>query len=323
MNISKEFKIGLLALVAGAALYLGFNFLKGSNFFSSANHYYVMYSDIKGLTVSNPVTVNGFQVGRVREIKILQKDNNKMLVDVALRGDLVLGKDASIKLGSVDLLSGMQLMLNVGKADLNNPDNNLQHGDTIKNAAYMDGMLDKVTKHVEPLTKKIDSTLIYVNELLKELGGTGTKVKEVLSNTASLTGTLDNTLKTQGSNIDVIMRNLKSLSVSLIETEKSVKPIIAKIDNIASKAEKLEIDKTIQKVENTVAQLNEVIESINQGQGTMGKLIKNDSLYNNLERLTGNLDKVLIDFRENPKKYVHFSVFGKKDKKKKDKKSKK
>lgn len=319
MKISKEFKIGLLALVAGAALYLGFNFLKGSDFFSSANHYYIVYSDIKGLTVSNPVTVNGFQVGRVREIQILQSNGNKMLVDIALRDDLKLGKDASVQLGAVDLLSGMQLMLKVGKPDMNNPANNLQHGDTIKAASYMDGMLDKVTKQVEPITKKVDSTLLYVNGLLKELSGAGSKVKEVLDNTSSLTGSLDNTLKKQGNNIDGIMRNLKALSASLVQTEKSFKPIIAKVDNIASEAEKLELSKTIQNTNKTIAELNAVLETINKGQGTLGNLIKNDSLYNNLERLTNDLDKVLIDFRENPKKYVHFSVFGKKDKKKKKK----
>jgi phospholipid/cholesterol/gamma-HCH transport system substrate-binding protein len=320
MKISKEFKIGLLAVVAGAALYLGFNFLKGSDFFSSANHYYVVYSDIKGLTVSNPVTVNGFQVGRVREIQILQSSGNKMLVDIALRGDLKLGKDASVQLGAVDLLSGMQLMLNVGKTDPNNSANNLQHGDTIKTATYMDGMLDKVTKQVEPITQKVDSTLSYINGLLKELGGAGSKVKEVLDNTSSLTGSLDNTLKKQGNNIDGIMRNLKALSASLVQTEKSFKPIIAKVDNIASEAEKLELSKTIQNTNKTIAELNSVLETINKGQGTLGNLIKNDTLYNNLERLTNDLDKVLLDFRENPKKYVHFSVFGKKDKKKKKKK---
>lgn len=320
MKISKEFKIGLLAVMSGAALYLGFNFLKGSDFFSSANHYYVVYSDIKGLTVSNPVTVNGFQVGRVREIQILQSNNNKMLVDIALRGDLKLGKDASVQLGAVDLLSGMQLILNVGKTDPNNAANNLQHGDTIKTATYMDGMLDKVTKQVEPITQKVDSTLAYVNGLLKELSGAGSKVKEVLDNTSSLTGSLDNTLKKQGNNIDGIMRNLKALSASLVQTEKSFKPIIAKVDNIASEAEKLELSKTIQNTNKTIAELNSVLETINKGQGTLGNLIKNDTLYNNLERLTNDLDKVLIDFRENPKKYVHFSVFGKKDKKKKKKK---
>lgn len=320
MKISKEFKIGLLAVMAGAALYLGFNFLKGSDFFSSANHYYVVYSDIKGLTVSNPVTVNGFQVGRVREIQILQSNNNKMLVDIALRGDLKLGKDASVQLGAVDLLSGMQLILNVGKTDPNNAANNLQHGDTIKTATYMDGMLDKVTKQVEPITQKVDSTLAYVNGLLKELSGAGSKIKEVLDNTSSLTGSLDNTLKKQGNNIDGIMRNLKALSASLVQTEKSFKPIIAKVDNIASEAEKLELSKTIQNTNKTIAELNSVLETINKGQGTLGNLIKNDTLYNNLERLTNDLDKVLIDFRENPKKYVHFSVFGKKDKKKKKKK---
>ena len=158
MKISKEFKIGLLAAVAGAALYLGFNFLKGSDFFARTNHFYIIYPDVKGLTVSNPVSINGYQVGRVRGIEILQGDKNKMLVNIALRTDIVLGKNASINLGAADLLSGMQLMLDAGTPDLNNKANNLQPGDTIFRSGYLDGMLDKVTKQVEPITRKVDST---------------------------------------------------------------------------------------------------------------------------------------------------------------------
>ena len=161
--------------------------------------------------------------------------------------------------------------------------------------------------------------LSYVNALLKELAGAGTKIKHVLDNTASLTSSLDNTLKRQGNNIEGIMQNLKILSASLVATERSFKPIIAKVDNIASQASKLELDKTINNTNKTVAQLNEVLASINKGQGTLGNLIKNDTLYNNLETLTGNLNSLLTDFRENPKKYVHFSVFGKKKKKEKNK----
>ena len=317
MKFSKELKIGLLALISGAALYLGFNFLKGSDFFSRTNHYYIIYPEIKGLTISNPVTINGLQIGRVRSIELLQSDNNKMLVTIALRRDIKLGKNASIQLGAVDFLSGQQLMLTTGKIDLRNPQNNMQSGDTIRNATFLEGILDQVTKQVEPVTKKVDSTLMYINGLLKELSGAGSKVKAVLDDASSLTSNLDNTLRKQGGNIDAIMNNLRNLSSSLVETEKSFKPILKKVDNIAEKTSKLELDKTLAKTNQTVEELNKVLTSINQGQGTLGNLIKNDTLYNNLEKLTTNLDKLLTDFRENPKRYVHFSVFGKKDKKKK------
>jgi len=113
------------------------------------------------------------------------------------------------------------------------------------------------------------------------------------------------------------MGNLRNLSSSLVETEKSFKPILKKVDDIAGQASKLELDKTLANTNKTVTELNKVLETINQGQGTLGNLIKNDTLYTNLEKLTTNLDKLLTDFRENPKRYVHFSVFGKKDKKKK------
>ncbi|OJJ22443.1 hypothetical protein BKI52_07110 [marine bacterium AO1-C] len=317
MKISKELKIGLLALISGAALYLGFNFLKGSDFFSRTNHFYIVYPEIKGLTVSNPVTINGLQVGRVRGIDIMQNSNNQMLITIALRRDIKIGKNASIKLGAVDFLSGQQLLLDAGKVDLANPQNNMQSGDTIRNATFLEGILDQVTKQVEPITKKVDSTLLYINGLLKELSGAGNKVKAVLDDASSLTSNLDNTLKKQGGNIDAIMGNLRNLSSSLVETEKSFKPILKKVDDIAGQASKLELDKTLANTNKTVTELNKVLETINQGQGTLGNLIKNDTLYTNLEKLTTNLDKLLTDFRENPKRYVHFSVFGKKDKKKK------
>ncbi len=317
MKISKELKIGLLALISGAALYLGFNFLKGSDFFSRTNHFYTIFPKVDGLTVSNPVTINGLQIGRVREIKILQGNNNKMLVTIALRRDIVIGKNASVKLGAIDLLSGKQLMLNVGTTyELGSP-KNMQSGDTITNAVIDEDIMAKVTKQVEPITKKVDSTLIYINGLLKELSGAGDKVKSMLNDASSLTSNLDNTLRKQGGNIDAIMANLRNLSTSLVETEKSFKPILKKVDNIAGQASRLELDKTLANTNKTVTELNKVLETINKGQGTLGNLIKNDTLYNNLEKLTNNLDQLMTDFRENPKRYVHFSVFGKKDKKKK------
>ncbi|HAS46070.1 MAG TPA: MCE family protein [Microscillaceae bacterium] len=317
MKISKELKIGLLALISGAALYLGFNFLKGSDFFSRTNHFYAIFPEVGGLTVSNPVTINGLQIGRVKNIEILQNNNNKMLVTIALRRDIVIGKNASVKLGAVDLLSGKQLMLAVGTTYPIDSPKNMQSGDTITNATLDEDIMAKVTKQIEPITQKVDSTLLYINGLLKELSGAGNKVKAVLDDASNLTASLDNTLKRQGGNIDAIMGNLRNLSSSLVETEKSFKPILKKVDDIAGQASKLELDKTLANTNKTVTELNKVLETINQGQGTLGNLIKNDTLYTNLEKLTTNLDKLLTDFRENPKRYVHFSVFGKKDKKKK------
>lgn len=307
--MSKEFRIGLLALVAGASLYLGFNFLKGSDFLSSVNNYYVIYEDVNGLTVSNPVMLNGLSVGRVSNIKILQKSNNKLLVTLEVRDDLNLGKDTKAVLGDAGLLGGKTIVLDIGKSK-----NFLANGDTLQ-TKIDEGLLGQVMSKADPIIAKTDSIMTQVNDALKIVTSSKKSIKNMIRNIEEITTSANQTLKS--GQIDQILRNANELTASLVRLERKFEPIVGKMDNLADKMNKVELEKTIEQANSTLANLNQILDKVNKGEGTLGALANDDSLYNNLNNMTKSLDKTIIDLRENPKRYVDLSIFGSKEKKKK------
>ena len=307
--MSKEFKIGLLAVVSSVLLYTGFNFLKGTDFFSTTNTYYAVYDRIDGLTVSNQVMVNGLAVGRVSAIVIKQNEGNKLLVSLAVRNDLKLGKKSKAVLKDNGLLGGKIIELQIGKIDTP-----LKHGETLI-AVRDEGLMAEITAKADPIVAKADSIMSQVNGLLTTLSESKEDISKSMSNISGITGSLKNSLD-QGQ-VDQILRNIKQLSASLVSMQKEFQPIVGKMGTFTDKLNQMELDKAVQQANNALSNLNQVMEKVNKGEGTLGALANNDSLYNNLNNVSNSVDKLFIDLRENPKRYINISVFGKKEKEKK------
>ncbi|NJL13970.1 MAG: MCE family protein [Microscillaceae bacterium] len=302
--MSKEFRIGLLALVASVMLYAGFNFLKGTDFLSRTNAYYVVYEQIDGLTISNPVQFNGLNVGRVSNIEILQNQNNKLLLTLEIRKDLVLGQNSLALLTDNGLLGGKMIDLQIGKIG-----KALQNGDTLKSRRNA-GLVAELSQKADPLVKKADSILYQVNEVLKALANSKQDLQETMANFNAITASMRNTLA-QGQ-IDGMLRNMNQLSASLVVLEKDFHPIVGKMDAFAGKLNQLELAAALQSTQASLQNLNQILQKVNQGEGTLGKLANDDSLYTNMNRVSEDLDKLFIDLRENPKRYINLSVFGRK-----------
>lgn len=304
--MSKEFKIGLLALVSSVLFFAGFNFLKGTDFFSRTNTYYVIYDSVDGLTVSNPIQVNGLNVGRVAKIEILQDQGNKLILTLEIRNDLKLGEQSLAILTDNGLLGGKMIDLEIGLIK-----KVLQHKDTLK-ARKAEGLLAGLSQKADPLVVKADSIMTSVNTVVQALAQSKGDITDMLKNFNDISGSLKNTLAQE--DINQMLRNMRQLSASLLVLEKQFHPIASKMDSLTTKFNRLEIEKATKELNASMANLNQILKKVNEGEGTLGALANDDSLYTNFIKVSENADKLFIDLRENPKRYLNISVFGKKDK---------
>jgi phospholipid/cholesterol/gamma-HCH transport system substrate-binding protein len=309
VTISKEVKVGLLALVSGVILYFGFNFLKGSDLFSTSTKYFIIYDNIDGLTASNSVTLNGLSVGKVEKIEILQNRDNKILVQIALNSNIIVTDSAKAVLADNGLLGGKVITLEVGKGSrVLDDDDTLQAAIKGGLSAMLEKKASPILNNLEALSASLtvtmaqfDSTGIILNSTLKSYQKTSQALNGMISDKQGLKGT---------------MANFNQLSASLVTTERQLKPLLGKFNSIADSLSQSKLKAAVGNANQAIAQLNTVLTDLNSGKGTLGKIAKNDSLYSNLNNTAADLDRLFIDLKENPKRYVHFSLFGRKDKSK-------
>ncbi|MGA0556411.1 MlaD family protein [Larkinella sp. VNQ87] len=309
MKLSKEAKVGILAVVTLVMLYFGFNFLKGSDIFSRSNKYLVVYDNVDGLTASNPVLLNGLSVGRVERIDIMQERNNQLLVTLDIDKKIQVGRGSKAILGDAGVLGGKQIVLQI-----NQTGTALENGDTLVSGKE-EGLTALIKEKTLPVLNNADSLMLNLNRIVKQFDRTGLILNKTLEGAQATTGALQLTIGENRENIRKLMANLSSLSASLAETEKEIKPLLTKAGTFADSLNALKLSQTLATVNRSVSTLQQMLADINSGKGTLGKLKGDEALYRNVNSATASLDKLLTDFRENPKRYVHFSLFGRKDKK--------
>ena len=307
MKISQEVKVGLLAAVSLAMFYFGFNFLKGSDFFSSTHKYQVIYDNIDGLTPSNPVRINGLSIGRVKTIEILQDQRNKLLVTLDINKDIRVTQGSRAFLADDGLLGGKMIQLNV------DPAKPLLEDGGMLISAKETGLSALIREKTLPVLNNVDSLTYQLNRVVGQFDQTGVILNKTLGSANAAVGTLGLTVAENRAALQATLANVNRLSTSLIETEKQLKPILTKADNFADSLQSLQLKQTLASVNKTVENLQTILGNINKGQGSLGKLASDDTFYRNVNGTTASLEKLLTDFREHPKRYVHFSLFGRKD----------
>jgi phospholipid/cholesterol/gamma-HCH transport system substrate-binding protein len=307
VKLSGETKVGLLALIAGVILYVGFNYLKGIDFFDPTTTYYVVYDRVDGLTVSNQVQINGMSVGRVAAVTILQDRGNQLLVTLDIQDDIKLGKGTIAQLSDNGLLGGKKIDLLVAFTEPK-----LNEGDTLL-AKRESGMTEMLMEKASPVMQGLDSTLVNINRLVKEYQGMSVEVRKIMTNTADASGQANSILAENREKIKEITTNLNKLTAQLIEAEKSIRPLVGKMNTFADSLNAMQLASTVKNANRSLESLQKTMQAIEQGQGTLGKLVATDSLHTNLNRTLVSLDSLFIDLKARPKRYVHFSLFGKKD----------
>ena len=296
---TKEVKIALVAIAGVVVLFFGMNFLKGLNIFSSEDNYYVQFSDITGLSSSSPVYADGFKVGVVKDIiyDYTHTEGSKVLIGVDKQLRIPQGSSAEIV---SDMLGNVKVNLLLA----NNPREKVAPGGLIKgmiNDGAM-GKLQDMVPAVEKMLPKLDSIMTSLNAILADPA-----IRQSLHNVQAIT---DN-LTTSTAQLNTLMAGLN----------KNVPGMMAKANNVLDNTETLtanlaavDVASTMRQVDQTIANVQQLTAKLNSKEGSLGLLMNDTQLYDNLNSTMRNADSLVIDLRQHPKRYVHFSVFVRKDK---------
>ena len=304
--LTKEVRIALVTIAGIVLLFFGLNFLKGRALFSNRNIYFARFSDISGLSASNPIYADGYQVGIVRSINYNYERSGIVLVQFEVDNDLRIPKGSSAEIES-DLMGNVKMNLLLA----NNPHERVEVGDTIQGGINggMLGTVGQLMPVVEKMLPKLDSILSSVNALLAD---------------PALSQTLHNAQATTA-NLVVSTRELNTLMASLY---RGVPGMMNKADYVLSEAGQtmhntktltsnlaaVDVAGTMAKVDKTLANVQQFTDRLNSKNSSLGLLMNDASLYNNLNTTVLSADSLLTDFKARPKRYIHFSVFGRKDK---------
>ena len=306
MKFSKELKVGLFAIGTIAMFYLGFNYLKGIDFFSRTDRYYVVYDNVGGLLKSNPVKISGFNVGRVAAIKLIQKEASSVVVSLDIDKDIVLGDSAEAIL-DVSLLGDVAIVVSVG--DITRP---IEPGDTLI-ARTDPGLTELFVESTQPITDNLPATIANLNDLLKDLNGTGDTLKLALASFARTSDRLNYTLASNQENIAATIVNFRDASANLKESISGLKPLLTKLNVLADSLKNVDLAQTVDKLNILLEQATKSAEALGNTESTLGKLMHEDSLYNNLNNTLLDLDTLLNNINSNPKHF--FAPLGKSSKK--------
>ena len=308
ISISKEVKVGLLAVIALVILFIGFKFLKGIDFFDPSNTYYVVYDNVDGLTVSNPVSVNGFRVGRVNEITLLQDgERTRMLVALEIQEDLVLYKGTeAVLVDENPVLGGKAIVLKIRDSSAL-----LTEQDTLQGVVDQ-ALGDMLKEKADPIIAGVDTTLTKVNNLLSDFSASGGKVDGALGDFQATANELKFIVVENRRDINALTTNLRLLSETLNDPETGVGPFMVKMNMLADSLNDLKLKETVASASAAMQNIQEITRSIQQAEGSLGMLIYNDSLYANLNQSTESLNRLILDIKQNPGRYIDldFSLIG-------------
>jgi phospholipid/cholesterol/gamma-HCH transport system substrate-binding protein len=310
MKITNETKVGVLAAVAIVILIVGYSFLKGNDVFSTENEFYATYDRVDGLAVSKPVLVNGYQIGRVSDLTL--QPNGQILAQFKIDPEYAIPKNTIAKLESTDLLGGKAIVFELGSGN-----DFAKDGDTL-NANIQKNLIDQVEpiqKKAEQIIARMDSVLTAVNSTLnpefqRNFDRSFASIARTLETLEGTTKTVDGLVATQGSKIAGIMGNLESITANFKNNNAKITSVMNNFEKVSDEVAKANFAQTIAEANKAVADLQTIVNKVNTGQGTLGQLINDEKMYNNLNNAAGNLDKLMIDLKANPKRYVSFSVFG-------------
>src|ERR1700761_4856046 len=310
MKISNETKIGLLTVIAITILILGYSYLRGNDIFSGSDKFYAIYNSVEGLSVSKPVLVNGFQIGRVSKME-LQPDG-RTIVEFKVEPKYKVPNNTLAKLESADLLGSKVIVFERGNSKVY-----AESDDTLK--ADVQGSLAEslqpVQKKAEELIAKMDSSLSAINKILnpqfqKNVDRSFLSIANSLQTLEGTTKKIDNLVGSQTTHINGIMSNAEDVSVNLKTSTSHLNAITSNFEKTSSDIANSNIKQTLDNANKAMADLQTLIGKLNTNQGSLGLLMNDDKLYKNLQDASTNLNLLFIDLKANPKRYVHFSVFG-------------
>jgi phospholipid/cholesterol/gamma-HCH transport system substrate-binding protein len=304
--VNKELKVGLFVALALVPLYFGIDYLKGKDFFETSHKYYAIYDNVDQLQKANPVLVNGFAVGRVSNIRIMQERQNKVLVELDINSDIVLGDSTRAILDS-EFIGGKYILLSIGRVTVPK-----QPKDTII-AEVAKSVLQTISSTAEPVADNLQTTMRKLNTVLDNLSSNSQSLDTIFRKLRATPDKLNTTLTNSNAKIDELTTTLKVTTDHLNQTLADLRPTIKNFQVFSDSLKRIELNKTLAKTQATMSKLNETIGQLSKSDNTAGRLLTEDSLYVNLNKLLKSLDTLAANFNDNPGHFL--SPLGKSKKK--------
>ncbi len=317
MKISNETKIGAITAITITVLIMGFNFLKGKTFFGKTHTLYAKYTNVQGLAASNPVMINGLQVGTVYSITT-DKNMKEILVNMNLT------KDVNIPNNSIATIEQTLLGLISINIKLGDVKDYIPKNDTIATEPTT-GMFNEILSKVDPIfiqvkkaVSSIDSILFSFNRILdpsakNNISATLENLNKTTANLIESSASLTTLLNTQTGALAGTLNNLNSFTTNLDKNNNKINNLVGNLDKTATNFSNLDLEKTFNILNTTITDLKSTIGKLNSTSGSAGLLLNDTKLYNNLSATTNKLNLLIDDLKTNPKRYLHISVFGKKN----------
>lgn len=315
MKISREFRIGLLFIVGLFLLFWGYNFLKGKDVFSKDRVYYGVYSEINGLKKANKISINGFDVGMVKDIYFSDNNSGEIIVLLSISNDFPIPVNSIAKIFSADLMGTKQVAILLG-------DNQkmTNSGDTL--ATEVEASLkDEVNRQMQPLKNKaeqlmgtIDSVftifqLIFNEKATDNLTNSFANIEKTFHNLQHSSAKVDTLIEAEANRLSEILNNIESITLNLKNNEQNISSILSNFSAISDTLAKSDVAATFSNINKTLTEFSAILEKVNKGEGTLGAMLMNDSLYLHLQKSAKNLNALLEDVKKRPKRYVKFSLF--------------
>jgi phospholipid/cholesterol/gamma-HCH transport system substrate-binding protein len=320
-RFSREVKVGFLTIATLAAFVWSYNFLKGKDVFRRQRVFYVEYDNVAGLMTANSVTINGLHVGQVNSLYFHPNKPGKVVVELYMSNDIPVPVNSSARLFSSDLLGTRGIQIIPGDSPVM-----AVSGDTLISQVQQ-SLQDEVNDMVEPIMRKTENLItsfdtvlnvlsdLFNRETRDNLTGTVESLRNTMRNLESATLTVDTLVESQKTRLAKIIANAESISSNLKQNNENLSRIISNTATLSDSLAHADIAGTLNKVNRAVSNLSNIVDQVNKGEGTLGQLVNNDKMYNELESASRELNLLLEDMRLHPDRYIHFSVFGRSPKK--------
>ena len=305
MKITKEIKAGILVIASISLFIWGYSYLKGKDILNNYKTFYVVYQNVEGLAATAPITINGLVVGQVAGINL--QPNGEILVQLQIKNDFPFSKSSVVAIYEPGLIAGKQLQI---IPNFNDQTVALS-GDTLTSSVKK-GLTDLVSDKLAPLQQKIEKMVVNADLLLTNLNEVlDAKSKENLKNSIS---NLSKTIEGFNSVVDNANSILSNNKGNIDKTLSNLNKVSTDFSKISDSLSKANLTKVVNDLEKTLSNVDKIMNDVQSGKGSLGKMVKDDALYNNLEKTSKELELLLQDLRLNPTRYINVSLFGKKNK---------
>jgi len=322
LKISREIKIGFVFVIAIGLLIWGLNFLKGNNVFSKQREFYAVFERVDGLVAANPVNLNGLKIGQVSSLALTNDGTANILVTFVIKNEILIPVNSVARIYSEDIMGSKAINLILGDSEAY-----CMNGDTLSSSIEA-GLMAEVNKQVQPIKIKAENLLssidsivtiiqyVFNEEMRDNLTRSVASIKTTITNLESTTYRIDTLVIEEQANLTQIISNIESVTATLKDNNENITNILTNLSAVSDTLASARISETLEATNKTLQDISSVLKKIEEGEGNLGLLLKDDSLYYSLLNTTNELNMLLEDLKLHPERYVHVSVFGRSGKKK-------